>query len=695
MDNHQDTAARWRHRILLAGILALAAFLRLYRLDLVWFHTDAVRDVTIASDIATGQSFPLLGPVMFRTQAFMGPAYFYLLAVPFVFGRHPLVGAYCIALSNVVAVYVLFHFATAFFGRAVAVVAATLFAVFPLAVLSARAIWNPGFLPLFTLLFMHALYALIVRGHSRALIALLPLLAILLQLHFTTVALAVVALLAGLLFRPRVRGWHVVAGLAGFLLCYAPYLVYECTHAGANTHAMLHFLYLDQQTDAPRLLPLLLPQMLRLFASALRSFTTAYSWPLPFLKGFFLLYGLEAVLFGAGIVVAAYLLLTGRRTAQRAESGVSRPYALLLLWLLVPTLILGNKKTGFWWYYLDLLYPSQFIFVSLALTLSRVLVPVPAWVCKGLAAGVVLSLVLTQGWFQVAFQHRIARAGEVIVDVSQLWIGPMPSPYTTAILLPLGYRSEIVRTLWHEVGRETPALTNKVHGVALGNPQENAYLNQPFLRYLAFEVAENRQKRTVSEMRYLVTRGKVDTSGLSILHSHRVGPYTILGYRPVIDYAGWSFVTRSSLTPGGTVDGRRHKLELPATNFRLALAHQEHLLLQGTLQLPAARRGVTLAVSIVGEALIQKGATVLPWETIFGDVRLVDEAPFQVIGVQVNGEQMTAMARVARQNWRYWIVETVFESSSPLVEGVHAVDIEVAGVGRILSLDVYEGRSLP
>ena len=73
-------------------------------------------------------------------------------------------------------------------------------------------------------------------------------------------------------------------------------------------------------------------------------------------------------------------------------------------------------------------------------------------------------------------------------------------------------------------------------------------------------------------MHYLVTRGQVATSGLSVLHTQRIGPYALLAYRPVIDYAGWSFATGSSQPPDGMLDGRWHKLALPATNFGLVLA---------------------------------------------------------------------------------------------------------------------------
>ena len=57
-----------------------------------------------------------------------------------------------------------------------------------------------------------------------------------------------------------------------------------------------------------------------------------------------------------------------RSVKGRAPASSTRPLALLLLWLTVPVLLLGTRTVTLWWYYLDVLYPSQFIFAGLALT---------------------------------------------------------------------------------------------------------------------------------------------------------------------------------------------------------------------------------------------------------------------------------------------------------------------------------------
>src|SRR2546428_9221921 len=79
-----------RHRrLILTTIVAVGAVVRFYRLDLTWFFLDHVRDVSTATAIAAGTSFPLLGPRVGWAEAYLGPLYFYLLAIPFSIARDP------------------------------------------------------------------------------------------------------------------------------------------------------------------------------------------------------------------------------------------------------------------------------------------------------------------------------------------------------------------------------------------------------------------------------------------------------------------------------------------------------------------------------------------------------------------------------------------------------------------------------
>lgn len=140
--------------VMLVAILAVAAYVRLAEIDLTWFMLDQARDVRTARLIVQGRAFPLVGPVIEGGPSHTwGPLYFYLVAVPAAFSRDPTVAAAFLSLLNLLAVSVTYRLGAKFFGRDVGLIAAALFATYPLAVVSARAMWNLSAMPLLTLVF--------------------------------------------------------------------------------------------------------------------------------------------------------------------------------------------------------------------------------------------------------------------------------------------------------------------------------------------------------------------------------------------------------------------------------------------------------------------------------------------------------------------------------------------------------------
>src|SRR5262249_2161667 len=283
-----------RERLILVGIVAAGTLLRLYRIDLTWFFLDQLRDVAVASSIAAGQSFPLLGPWIGWTNAYLGPLYFYLIAVPFLFTAHPLAAVVAMALVNAVAIVLLYRFAARYFGVPVALTASALFAVFPLAVVSARVLWNPALIPLFTIVFIGALYAVIVDGRSRPVIAAFGALAVLTQLHMATIALGAVALIAGALFRPRVRLRDAALGAAAFLAPYAPSLFYEFFHDFANLRAFASAAMPNQGPTGSAALGGIVKSLAALCRPVLDGFLVAEPWPPLYLGALSALYAVEA-----------------------------------------------------------------------------------------------------------------------------------------------------------------------------------------------------------------------------------------------------------------------------------------------------------------------------------------------------------------------------------------------------------------
>jgi 4-amino-4-deoxy-L-arabinose transferase-like glycosyltransferase len=86
----------------------------------------------------SGRAFPLVGPW-----------YFYILAIPYGLSTNPAVGIAFANLLNLGSIYLTYRLGTAMFGPPVGLIASALYAVFPMAVLSGKALWHPGCIPFF------------------------------------------------------------------------------------------------------------------------------------------------------------------------------------------------------------------------------------------------------------------------------------------------------------------------------------------------------------------------------------------------------------------------------------------------------------------------------------------------------------------------------------------------------------------
>jgi 4-amino-4-deoxy-L-arabinose transferase-like glycosyltransferase len=648
-----------RDKLALASILALAAIVRFYRVDLTWFFLDQVRDVSVAANIAAGASFPLLGPRIGWTEAYLGPLYFYLLAIPFSISRDPVAGIIFVAAFHLVALLALYRFAREFFGASVALYASAFFAVFPLTVFSSRLVWHTGLLPPLIILYMHALFRLIIRGQSAAVVALFALLAVLTQLHLTSIALGGVALVAVVVFRPTLRIVHVLVGMALFLVLYLPYVAYEVAHGFANVRELLGFAAASEQGgNGIWGIATVSRNLLFLFLPTLGGFIVEGEWSRTFLGGFRVLYASEALLFAIGLAVCVSRLLTHWRRGTVDEIARRRQAVLLLLWVSVPILMLGTKRTAIWWYYLDSVYPSPFILAGIALTSLPPLIFRGAPRQKRLAltlACLAAAIVASQVYFLLHFQRLSAERGELLVLVPRLPVNAAGSHFGALITLPLGYRREIVETLVREFGVKDEAFFRKVHGAVLGLAEENRYL----VDYLSTRRDRREESVPTPDAHYLVAKAGKDNSALGASRSRRVGPYTIYEYRPLVDYAGWS----CSVTPeSGPHAAQWIGLSVPATDVVRLVRRRERLFCRGTVHVPPHTGDVKVAVSLMGQA---------PFEArLHVDGRLLSS-------VAREGRQEPLMLKTA-SGWSMemgWASETVFDLTGSVQPGDNVVTI--------------------
>jgi 4-amino-4-deoxy-L-arabinose transferase-like glycosyltransferase len=652
-----------RERLILAGILGVGALVRLYRLDLTWYFLDQARDVSTAMGIASGKSFPLLGPLIGWTHGRLGPLYFYLIAPPFLLSDAPLAGAVFVALTGVLAIFFTYRLASEYFGPGVALTASALFAVFPLAVVSSRVLWNPALVPLFTVLFMRALFALVVRGRSRAVVGVCAFLAILTQLHLTTMSLGLVALAALLVWRPRIRIVHVLAGVGVFLALYAPYLIHEASHSFENTRAILRGMVAGGGRGGELALLAVVKNLLMLDRPVLDGFLVAEPWPRRGIQAFSLLYGVEAVAFGVGLLVCLARLVRGFGECQ--ADLARRSSSVLLLWLLAPVILLGSRRTALWWYYFDVLYPSQFITAGIglaALAAPAVAPPVARRLLARATAAVVVAIVVVQTWFQIGLQRRVDAQGAIALQVPRLSVAAAGSSFGTLSFLPYAYRYRILRALVEDFGLDVNAFAERVHGPVLGLPDENELI----LRHLAARAPARVPDHAATAHHYLVIKNEEAVAASSGARRLRVGPYLIVEYQPAVAYPGWHYalVPRAGRDRPAEADWRRRPL--PAANVGV-LGNSQELLWRGSVHVPAGERAVRVAVLVSGEA------------------------PLEVFRVSSQGRKV---GLIGRRSWQspslYSTTEILFDVSAAPGSEDEPVLFGLSGAGRVLRVDVYE-----
>ena len=230
---HWDKAA-------LIAVLTAAAFVRLWRLDLMEFKGDEANACRLALQSLgrgvggdSGAGFPLTG-LMASIGVPNPPLFIYLLALPLAISADPLAAAVFVALANVAAVAICYVVGRRYFSPFVALAASALYALAPWAVIFSRKLWAQDLMPVFICGFLLAAHSFLVDRKPRSLAIAIFLAAAAIQLHFS--ALILVPVIACLLVagRATVRGRWIAAGILAAALLYAPYVLHVVRTHGAD-----------------------------------------------------------------------------------------------------------------------------------------------------------------------------------------------------------------------------------------------------------------------------------------------------------------------------------------------------------------------------------------------------------------------------------------------------------------------------
>jgi 4-amino-4-deoxy-L-arabinose transferase-like glycosyltransferase len=146
--------------ILFIFILAIAAFLRLYRIkEFVTFLGDQGRDAIIVKRIVTFEHLTAIGPPSSIGQVFLGPFYYYLIA-PFlpIFHYDPVGLAVGVAVYSLIGLIGMYIVLKKEINLLTAIFTTLLVALSSFSVTFQRFSWNPNLLPFFAFFTLYFFY---------------------------------------------------------------------------------------------------------------------------------------------------------------------------------------------------------------------------------------------------------------------------------------------------------------------------------------------------------------------------------------------------------------------------------------------------------------------------------------------------------------------------------------------------------
>jgi 4-amino-4-deoxy-L-arabinose transferase-like glycosyltransferase len=222
----------------LALVLAVAAFTRLWRLDLIDFKADEAQIAGLALDVAQGRWPATSIPTSNGLDNLPLPVYVFGLAA--LFTRDPAWQAALIGALDVLAVALTFIAGRRFFGARAGLAAAAFYAANAYAAIFARKLAGPFLEPFFAVLLLLCLLSSVTYPRSTRdrrgpwpWAAAVLLLAVLVQLHLGALLLAPVLVVVLLLDAWRRRSARPVAmaaaGAALAAIAFLPYLVHEAS----------------------------------------------------------------------------------------------------------------------------------------------------------------------------------------------------------------------------------------------------------------------------------------------------------------------------------------------------------------------------------------------------------------------------------------------------------------------------------
>ena len=369
--------------LILAGVLLLAAALRLNHLEWTEFKLDEANLMRLSLNLARGVDFPLVG-LESSTGIVNLPLAAWLMAIPYAVSPSPIVATAFIALLNVVAVAGCFALAqrwlatygppesgSAYGVWTAALLATLLFAVAPWAVMHSRKIWAQNLLPPLVLAWAWLGWLAFVRRRPRALIGHGLALAACIHVHYSGLWLLPVTAAWMIVFARRLPWKVALAAAALFAATFAPFVVADALSGAPNLSRLLLLVQRGAVVDGEALhLAWLMVTGQEIHSLAGPQEFTRYLAQAPGGEAGFALAGTIGLLVAGG---AAPALLDAMRAARRrALDDSSAASFMMLTWLALPVLFQTPHSLPIFTHYFIVLYPAPYLLIGmLYVRLSR------------------------------------------------------------------------------------------------------------------------------------------------------------------------------------------------------------------------------------------------------------------------------------------------------------------------------------
>lgn len=341
--------------VILSIIVLLGVLLRIYKLEIFYpFGHDQDLWAWIAKDIVVDHHIRLIGQETSITGVFIGPLFYYLIALCLiVFNMNPLGAAVLttvISLFTIISIYWVFK---KFFGNYAGLIGGFLYAISPGTIFLDRWVVPTQPTILWSVWFLYILLS-ILKGNFNVLIPFSILIGLIWHIHIAFIPLLILLPVAFFLSRKMGKikySWkNIVTSLLILLIFTAPFFIFEIRHNFGQTNSLINAVFNDHDNLAG------INRLIKVFDSGGRSLIGAF-----LLSGPTTLLSSKLVIFLPALLLIAILYLMFCKVLTKGQT------TLFVIWFLI--VILGQffSKRIITEYYFNNLFVILFLTLTLLL----------------------------------------------------------------------------------------------------------------------------------------------------------------------------------------------------------------------------------------------------------------------------------------------------------------------------------------